>query len=56
MRELEAEFGRPLSYEMALWLIRHRTNRAAVERMLKQGDDENNKEDEEQPAEIKMSA
>lgn len=34
MRDLEAEFGRPLTREMALWLIRNRMNRAAVELML----------------------
>jgi hypothetical protein len=54
MRELEAEFGRPLSREMALWMIRHRTNRAAVERMLNQSDNEKN-EEEEEPAEIEIT-
>jgi hypothetical protein len=44
MRDLEAEFGRPLTREMALWLIRQRINRAAVERMLRENEDE-----EEQP-------
>lgn len=34
MRELEAEFGRPLTRELALWLIRNKTNRAAIQLML----------------------
>lgn len=44
MRDLEAEFGRPLTRVMAFWLIRQRINRAAVERMLEEG------RAEEQPA------
>jgi hypothetical protein len=39
---------------MALWMIRHRTNRAAVERMLNQSDNEKN-EDEEEPAEMEIT-
>jgi hypothetical protein len=35
MRDLEAEFGRPLSQELAQWFIRNRTNRQAVERMAR---------------------
>jgi hypothetical protein len=35
MRDLEAEFGRPLTHLLALWLIRHRINRAAVQRMIR---------------------
>jgi hypothetical protein len=34
MRDLEAEFGRPLTRELALWLIRNKTNRAAIQRMI----------------------
>ena len=34
MRELEAEFGRSLNREAALWMIRLKTNRAAIQRML----------------------
>jgi hypothetical protein len=34
LRQMEAEFGRPLSRELALWFIRNRTNREAIERML----------------------
>jgi drug/metabolite transporter (DMT)-like permease len=34
LKQVEAEFGRPLSREVALWLIRNRTNREAIERML----------------------
>jgi hypothetical protein len=34
MRELEAEFGRPLRRELALWLIRNKTNRAAIQLMI----------------------
>ena len=40
MRDLEAEFGRPLTRQMAFWLIRHRINRGAVQRMLNVSDDE----------------
>jgi hypothetical protein len=35
LREIEAEFGRPLTRELAQWFIRNRTNREAVERMLR---------------------
>jgi hypothetical protein len=42
MRELETEFGRPLTRELALWLIRCRINRAAIQRMI----DENRYEEE----------
>jgi hypothetical protein len=38
LREIEAEFGRPLTRELALWSIRNRTNREAVERMLADND------------------
>lgn len=34
LRQMEAEFGRPLSRELALWFTRNRTNREAIERML----------------------
>jgi len=34
LRELEAEFGRPLTRELALCYIRNRTSREAIERML----------------------
>lgn len=34
LEEIQAEFGRPLTEELALWLIRNRINREAVERML----------------------
>ena len=40
MRDLEAEFGRPLSREAAFWLIRQRINRDAVERMLNEHKEE----------------
>ena len=33
LKEIEAEFGRPLTEELAQWFIRNRTNREAVERM-----------------------
>ena len=46
MRDLEAEFGRPLTRVMAFWLIRQKINRAAVERMLEEG------REEEQPASL----
>jgi hypothetical protein len=49
MRDLEAEFGRPLTREMALWLIRHRMNRAAVELML--NDEKELREDEDKEEE-----
>jgi hypothetical protein len=35
LREIEADFGRPLTRELAQWFIRNRTNREAVERMLR---------------------
>ena len=38
LKEIEAEFGRPLTRELALWSIRNRTNREAVERMLAEND------------------
>ena len=34
LREIEAELGHPVTREVALWFIRNRTNREAVERML----------------------
>jgi hypothetical protein len=34
MRDLEAEFGHPLTHDLALWLIRNRINRAAVQLMI----------------------
>jgi hypothetical protein len=34
MRDLEADFGRPLTRELAFWLIRTKTNRAAILRMI----------------------
>jgi hypothetical protein len=33
LRDLEAEFGHPLTPDLALWMIRARMNREAVERM-----------------------
>jgi hypothetical protein len=36
LREIEAEFGHPLTRELAQWFIRNRTNREAVERMLRE--------------------
>jgi hypothetical protein len=38
LREIETEFGRPLTHELALWFIRNRTSREAIERMLKATD------------------
>lgn len=38
LKEMEDEFGRVLSPELALWFIRNRANREAVERMLKTAD------------------
>ena len=38
LKEMEDEFGRGLSPELALWFIRNRANREAVERMLKTAD------------------
>jgi len=40
MRDLESEFGRPLTREKAFWLIRQRINRGAVERMLNERPEE----------------
>ena len=41
MRELEAEFGHPLTNELALWLIRNKINRAAIQLMIDEiGDEE----------------
>jgi hypothetical protein len=34
MHELETEFGRPLTHELALWLIRCRINRTAIQLMI----------------------
>ena len=48
MRDLEAEFGRPLTREKALWLIRNRMNRAAVELMLNEEKDLPEDEDKEE--------
>jgi len=39
MRELEAEFGHPLTRELALWLIRNKINRAAVQLMIDEIDE-----------------
>jgi hypothetical protein len=38
LKEIEAEFGRPLTRDLALWFIRNRTSREAIERMLKATD------------------
>jgi hypothetical protein len=38
IREIEAEFGHPLRRELAQWFIRNRTNREAVERMMRDKD------------------
>jgi hypothetical protein len=38
LKQIEAEFGHPLSGELALWFIRNRMTREAVERMLKAED------------------
>ena len=40
MRDLEADFGRPLTRELAFWLIRMKTNRAAILRMMGEVEDE----------------
>lgn len=40
MRDLEAEFGRPLTRDLAFWLIRMKTNRAAILRMMGESEDE----------------
>jgi hypothetical protein len=34
LRDLEAEFGRPLTPELAQWLVRARMNRQAVQLMI----------------------
>jgi len=34
LRDLEAEFGRPLTPELAQWLLRARMNRQAVQLMI----------------------
>jgi hypothetical protein len=44
MRDLEREFGRPLTKDLALWLIRFKTNRDAIQRMIGEED-----EDDESP-------
>jgi hypothetical protein len=38
LRDIEAEFGHPLTRELAQWFIRNRMNREAVERMLEAPD------------------
>jgi hypothetical protein len=38
LREIEAEFGHPVTRELAQWFIRNRINREAVERMLEAPD------------------
>jgi len=38
LREIEAEFGHPLTRELAQWFIRNRTNREAIERMIEAAD------------------
>jgi hypothetical protein len=38
LRDIEAEFGHPLTRQLAQWFIRNRTNREAVERMLRDKD------------------
>jgi hypothetical protein len=40
MRELEAEFGHPLTRELALWLIRNKIIRDAVQLMMDEISDE----------------
>jgi hypothetical protein len=49
MRELEAEFGHPLTHELALWLIRNKINRTAVQLMIDEIG-ENRSEDEQPPS------
>jgi hypothetical protein len=34
LRDLEAEFGRPLTPELAQWLLRARMNRKAIQLMI----------------------
>jgi hypothetical protein len=38
LRDIEAEFGHPLTRELAQWFIRNRINREAVERILRDKD------------------
>jgi len=38
LTEIEAEFGHPVTREVAQWFIRNRMNREAVERMLEAPD------------------
>jgi len=38
LQEIEAEFGKPLTRELAQWFVRNRTNREAIERMLGEQD------------------
>jgi hypothetical protein len=38
LKDIEAEFGRPLTRELAQWFIRNRTNCEAVARMVEQMD------------------
>lgn len=40
MRDLEADFGRPLTRDLAFWLIRMKTNRSAILRMMGESEDE----------------
>jgi hypothetical protein len=40
MRDLEADFGRPLTRDLAFWFIRMRTNRTAILRMIGEVEDE----------------
>jgi hypothetical protein len=40
LRDIEAEFGHPLTRELALWFIRNRINREAVARMVEEMDSE----------------
>jgi len=45
MRDLEADFGRPLTRALAFWLIRTRTNHAAILRMIGETEDEGSDEE-----------
>ena len=38
LKQIEADFGHPVSRELALWFVRNRMNRDAIERMLGAGD------------------
>ena len=38
MKEIEAEIGHPVTEELAYWIIRNRTIREAVERMVAAAD------------------